>query len=239
MHIRVAVCDDEQELCSQLEKILVRIFREYSMTYEIDVYNHAENLYLEMQRTIYELVFLDIEFPKMNGIELGRMIRDELKNETTQIAYVSAKKDYALELFEFRPINFLVKPLDYERVKKVVDKYLLISEKNNQIFTYKKGKEFYKMNLSEVKYFINDNRKVRIITVSGEDEFYDSMDNIYSQLKDKYFLFIHKSYIVNYKYVKMITYEQVTMTDNNIFSISQSRRKAIREKYLDLKRGIN
>lgn len=237
MYISVAVCDDYLPVCSQIEDILVSIFNELSIKYDIDVFNSGKVLCDEMLRTNYDIVFLDIQLPEMNGVDIGGYIRDKLKNEVVQIAYISAREEYAMELFDYRPINFLVKPITYEKVRKVIDKYLVISEQDNHIFTYKKGYEFFKIPMSDILYFENNNRKVSIVTKDSVDEFYDSMENIYSVVKLNKFLFIHKSTIVNYRYIKKLSYEQVTMTDGRVFSISQSRRKSIREMHMKIKMG--
>ena len=237
MYISVAVCDDYLPVCSQLEDILVSIFNELSIKYDIDIFDSGKTLCDEMRRTNYDIIFLDIQLPKMSGVDIGKYIREDLKNEVVQIAYISAKEDYAMELFDYRPINFLVKPISYEKIKKVIDKYLVISEQDNHIFTYKKGYEFFKVSISDILYFENNNRKVSIVTKESIDEFYDSMENIYSAVKANKFLFIHKSTIVNYRYIKKFGYEQVTMTDGRIFSISQSRRKSIREIHMKIKMG--
>lgn len=237
MYISVAVCDDYLPVCSQIEDVLVSIFNELSIKYDIDVFNSGKVLCDEMLRTNYDIVFLDIQLPEMNGVDIGGYIRDKLKNEVVQIAYISAREEYAMELFDYRPINFLVKPITYEKIRKVIDKYLVISEQDNHIFTYKKGYEFFKIPMSDILYFENNNRKVRIVTKDSVDEFYDSMENIYSVVKLNKFLFIHKSTIVNYRYIKKLSYEQVTMTDGRVFSISQSRRKSIREMHMKIKMG--
>lgn len=237
MYISVAVCDDYLPVCSQIEDVLVSIFNELSIKYDIDIFNSGKVLCDEMLRTNYDIVFLDIQLPEMNGVDIGGYIRDKLKNEVVQIAYISAREEYAMELFDYRPINFLVKPITYEKIRKVIDKYLVISEQDNHIFTYKKGYEFFKIPMSDILYFENNNRKVSIVTKDSVDEFYDSMENIYSVVKLNKFLFIHKSTIVNYRYIKKLSYEQVIMTDGRVFSISQSRRKSIREMHMKIKIG--
>lgn len=237
MQINIAICDDELEICSQVECLLSDILKEKVIEYNIDVYNKGKELCEEMKRTEYDLVFLDIELPEMNGVDIGRCIREELGNEKVQIAYISAKEGYAMELFEYRPINFLVKPLDEEKVDRVIRKYMVISEQDNHLFAYKKGADFYKVPMSKISRFEGRGRKVGIVTKDGEDEFYDSMENVYQRVKGHKFLFIHKSTIVNYEYVKKMGYEEVIMVDGTIFSISQSRRKAIRAMFMGIKRG--
>ena len=171
----------------------------------------------------------------MNGVEIGRYIRENLNDEIVQIAYISADKKYAMELFEYRPINFLVKPLNYNVIKKVIDKYLAISEQSNHVFSYKKGFKIHKISISDIMYFENNKRKVKVVMKEGSDEFYDSMENIYSVVKSHKFFFVHKSFIVNYNAITIFGYDEVTILGGIVIPISQSRRKEIRKKYMEIK----
>lgn len=238
MTIRIAICDDELCICSQIEDILIDILQHIAVKFEIEVFCSGESLCKELEKRDFGIIFLDIELPMLSGIEVGHYIRNNLKNEILQIVYISAKKGYAMELFEYRPINFLVKPLDQEKVAKVIDKYFIITEQNNHVFEYKRRTEYYKVPMSEILYFERQNRKVKIYTKNGEsDEFYESMENIYVNVKNYNFLFIHKSIIVNYQFIKRIAYEEVVMIDGTILPISQSRRKAIKSMYMKIRKG--
>ena len=72
----------------------------------------------------YDLIFLDIEFPKMDGIEIGKYIREIKKDNITQIVYVSGRKKYAMALFPVRPLDFIVKPLEDKQLERVIDIYI-------------------------------------------------------------------------------------------------------------------
>lgn len=238
MEIRIAICDDELYICSQIESILIDILQHMAVKFEIEVFESGESLCKELERQSFDIIFLDIELPQISGIEVGRYIRNYLKNEIMQIAYISGKKGYAIELFDFWPINFLVKPLDREKVAKVIDKYFIITEQDNHVFEYKKRTEYYKISMSKILYFESNKRKVKIYTIDGKvDEFYESMENIYAAVKNHNFLFIHKSIIVNYRFIKKISYEKVLMIDDRELPISQSRRKAIKTMYMKIRKG--
>ena len=169
----------------------------------------------------------------MNGVAVGQYIRETLKNETIQIAYISSKQEYAMELFEMRPINFLVKPLSEEKIENVIDKFLQLNKIDTETFNFKAGHNYYKIPLSDILYFCSNGRKINIVTLKKEYEFYGSLDNIYSEVKNKKFLFVHKSFLVNFKYIRKYQYEQLTMSDNKIIPVSQSRRKAVRSMFFE------
>lgn len=235
VYINIAICDDEREICDYLESALTRILKEKSIHFNIDCYANGEELCEEMKYVSYDLIFLDIELPNINGIGVAKYIRKQLHNEIIQIAYISSKSQYALDLFEARPINFLVKPLSDDELEKIIDTFTLITNNDNKIFTFKFGRTYKKILLSDILYFSSSGRKITIITQTGQFEYYDSLENIYSQTKDCNFLYIHKSFIVNYRFIKIYKYESVIMANDKEIPISQSHRKAIRTAFLELK----
>lgn len=135
MDIRIAICDDEPKICAMLENMLIDILETRGVYYEIEPFYSGENLCVEIQRQIFDLIFLDIELKKKSGLDVSNYIRNELGDESVQIAYISAKTGYAMDLFEFRPINFLVKPLEYSKVVITIFcailQYKLIVEEEN------------------------------------------------------------------------------------------------------------
>ena len=231
MQIKIAICDDETKICSHIEKILTSILTHKFMTFDIDVFYSGETLCEEMERTKYDLVFLDIELPNMNGVEIGQYIREVKKDNITQIVYISSKQEYAMELFKVRPIDFLVKPLDERQIENVIDVYINLNGGAEDVFHYKKSYYSQKVEIFKIMYFVRNNRKVTMFTTDGEETFYESLESVYERVKKYGFLFIHKSYIVNYRFIQTMRYDYVIMANHEQFSISQSRRNAIRDMY--------
>ena len=109
--LKIGICDDDYSFCAQIEELLYEYAKRECLIIEIDVFYTGEDYlkYLEREPSL-DILFLDIELGKVNGILIGRMIRSALENESTQIVYVSSKESYALQLFKNRPLDFLVKP---------------------------------------------------------------------------------------------------------------------------------
>ncbi|MBP3339107.1 MAG: response regulator transcription factor [Lachnospiraceae bacterium] len=231
MMIKIAICDDDRQIGGKLEEMLIKLLNNNNIRYEIDVFETGESLCREFERTEYDLMFLDIELPEMNGVQIGNYIRDVKKNNIVQIAYISSKQGYAMELFDVRPINFLIKPLEEFKVQKVIETYIKINGGKKDLFCYKKGFVFHRIEMYKIKYFEREGRKVIMHTLDGDVEFYESMEKIYETTKKYRFLFIHKSYMINTRYLKNIHYDRVTLVDGEDFPISQSRRKEIREMF--------
>ena len=238
--IYVAVCDDEIKIGTELERALIDIFGKQNIEYEIDVFFSGNELHSKMEAgSHYDLIFLDIEFAQgeINGVEVGRLIRDVHQNYLASIVFISWKKDYALQLFEIQPLNFLVKPLKYEKIDAVVKKYLKITGFLSGVLMYKAGHDTFKVQIKDIVYLENYERKVIIHMAGGKkEEFYGSLKDIYDeQLKKFDFLFIHASYAVNYNYVAALKFNQVILTsDTTPLPISKNRKNEVRERYFEI-----
>ena len=160
---------------------------------------------------------------------------EDMEDEIVQIAYISGNTGYALELFEYHPINFLVKPFKESDVERVIDKYLILSRQKVNKFQFKIRKDIYNIPLLEIIYFSSMARKITLHGRNEDFEFYDSLEKIYSQVKGKQFLYVHKSFIVNYQYIKKMGYEEIVLFDGTIIPISQARRPAISKQFMAIK----
>jgi DNA-binding LytR/AlgR family response regulator len=227
---RIAICDDESAVCSQIETILLNYSAANNLAIEVQVFYSGEELckFLKSGES-FDLLFLDIELKLINGIEVGRKIREDLDNQLMQIVYISGKDNYYLDLFEVRPMHFLPKPIKESDIIKDLRLAMKLTDRLGGIFTYKKGQQTYRIAVKDILYFESMNRQVKIVSAEGEDLFYGKLDEVYAQVAKYHFLHIHKSYIVNYYHVTKFKYEEVTMTNSEILPISQSRRKTISE----------
>ena len=235
--LMIAICDDETNIGADLERALIDIFDKMNVNYDIDVFLGGTEFVRQLESKVhYDLIFLDIVFAKdeINGVEVGRIIRDVYQNNIAQVVYISWEKKYAMQLFAIRPMDFLVKPSDYAKVEHIVRTYLKIAGLKSGDFTYKKGHDIFKVRIKDIVYLENKERKVIIHLADGrKEEFYGSLKEAYNEQLSKFdFLFIHASYVVNYDYVTAVKFNQLTLTDSvTPLPISQNRRVPVRENY--------
>ncbi len=227
---RVAICDDEQVICSQIENTILNFAEENNEKIDTQVFYSGEELikFLEVGQS-FDLIFLDIELKMINGIEVGRKIREEMDNQILQIVYISGKDSYYRALFDVRPMHFLQKPFGEQEIIKDIRLAMKLSDRLGGVFVYKKGHEIHRKPVKDILYFESNNREVKMVTNSGEEVFYGKLDDVFANVSKYHFMYIHKSYIVNYFYVIKFRYEEVTMSNQEVLPISQARRKATRE----------
>lgn len=234
--INIAICDDNIELCNQLENILEQLSLEFKMKMNIEsFYNETKFMKRIKDSKDIDLIFLDIELNKILGSQVGSYIRDELKWEKVSIIYISNKSDYALSLFKTRPHDFIVKPLTYENIKTTTAKYLELYNRNSKVFEYKIGSSFYKINIEDILYFESSDKLIIIHCNDRCIKFSGKLKDIYADVLklETDFLLIHHSYLVNYDYVVEVNYDNVKMSNDDFLPISQSKRSEIRKIQLE------
>jgi len=240
MNLFVAICDDEKEISWKLEDILIDIFDQLKIKYEIDVYSTGEEVCQKIANgKHYDLMFLDIEFAHhaINGIEVGRFIREQQNNHAMSIVYISGHMKFAMQLFDIRPLQFLIKPLDYEKVGSTIETYLKLANYWSESFTYKIGHDFFKVKIKDIIYLESFDRKLILHLSNGQQkEFYGTLKKVYQEQLAKFdFLFIHANYVVNYDCITIMRYDELTLTvSNTTLPISQGKRKEIRAIYISI-----
>jgi len=240
MALFVAICDDESRICAELECALIDMLNKQNVNYEIDVYLTGEELCAKMEDgTHYDLIFLDIVFAKnaINGVEVGRRIREAYRNDLTSIVYISWEMKYSMRLFDIRPLNFLIKPLDYAKVEQTVATHLRIAGLWSGEFSYKVGHSARKVQVKDIVYIQSDRRKLLLHLADGrKEEFYGTLKDVYQeQLQQFDFILIHASCIVNYDYIAIAKYDEMVLIDGiTSLPISQPKRKDVKKAYYEI-----
>jgi DNA-binding LytR/AlgR family response regulator len=237
MTLFVAICDDERRIGAELERSIMDILGKMNVKCEIDVYFTGEELCSKMEAGAhYNLIFLDIEFAKnaINGVEVGRLIRKAHHNNMVSIVYISWEMKYSMQLFDIRPLHFLLKPLDYEKVEEVIRTYLELAGLWSGEFTYKVGHDTYKVQIKDIVYLQSAKRKLIIYLAAGKrEEFYGTLKEVYQEQLQRFdFLFVHASYVVNYDYIAAVKYDELILMDGiTSLPISRHKRKEVTEGY--------
>ena len=103
-----------------------------------------------------------------------------------------------------------------------------ILRRDTEKFEYQNGRDYYYISCGEILYFASEGRKIKIVTLRGEKEFYGRMKELSGRLPEG-FLVIHQSYAVNRAHVVRYTYETVELADGTVLAISKAHRKQVRE----------
>lgn len=227
--IRIAVCDDFPETVTQVNEYLVEYQQLRDVKLDIKSFYNAEELWEYLRRNSCDLVILDIELVKMNGVELGQLIRTELNDHTMKIVYISTKDCYDRQLFEVQPLNFLPKPIDKEKLFKMIDLTIDLLRDTERFFVFENKQGTFRIRFNDIIYFESFDHDIKIAAVSGNYEFKSSLSEVLKQLSDSRFLQVHRSYIINYSNANHIKYEEIIMSNGDAIPVGRDRRKDVRK----------
>ena len=227
---RIAICDDDLVFGSLLEQYLQNFAKTRRIPIDVLVFARGEE-YLEflIEELPVDLIFLDIQFEKgLDGVQIGKELRADIKNEMTQIIYISGIESYAMQLFQNRPMDFLVKPVKQERVDHIMEEYLrLFGNRNKQYFDYNVGKTHYRLLEDEIIYFQCRGRKIQMFT----------KNEVKRQISEDKFWRIHKSYLVNKNYIAFFQASQMYLTNGVELPISRSYKEEVQKRLLNERPG--
>lgn len=223
--IRIAVVDDEKETCDSIAGLLRKYESKQNIYLELKTYLNGENLLFDFSESLYyDLILLDIEMEKINGVEIGTLIRNKYENYKTKIIYISSKTKYAMQLFEIMPFNFLEKPISEENLYPCLDKYIKLYI-NDLFFEYKVRNEIKKIPINDIVYIESSGKYLTIHCNSVDYTYREKLANIIKNECFKDFIRIHQSAFVNVTYISSYDYNsiKVRISDKTIeLNISRS-----------------
>jgi len=177
-----------------------------------------------------DLIFLDVEMPKMSGIDLLKSL-----DEKPLIILTTSQDKYAVEAFEQEVSDYLVKPIDYSRFVKAVNKAKntlrprsVDSFSNDSIFI-KVDSELINLPYREIMWIEALGDYVNIITPTKKHVVLSTMKNIEGKLPPKEFIRVHRSYFVRVDKIKKIS-EDIILVENKLIPVSKSYKKDLLER---------
>lgn len=230
--LKIGICDDDEQFLIQLEKYVLAYAHQYGIPISIYKFFDAENLFDTIEEVgLFDILFLDIELQKETGIEIGNKLRADINNEIMQIVFVSANDTYALQLFDIRPMNFLVKPVTYEKVAYVMKEYARLFPDTSQYFSYNIRKMEHRISFDCILYFQSQGKRIQMVTQDRIEVFYGKIADILPQLEGHGFCTVHKSFVVNTKYITKYIGDYIIMANNEEIPVSHSMKANIIEYF--------
>lgn len=230
--INVAICDDDIETTGRIEDMLCDIAKKNFILAETEVFWDGKHLVEVVEMGIrFDIIFLDIEMEKEDGITAARKIREVDRNAL--IVYVTNHESYMQESFSVRPFRFLVKPVDEIQLASCFGAAYEEISNFDSYFRYSYQRLNHKIPIRDILYFESKKRKVYIVTEKDIFELYGKLNDIEESLKASKiaFLRIHQSFLVNYRHVDGLAYDYIVMDNGRKLSISEDRRRLISEQY--------
>lgn len=242
--INIAICDDDLPTTELIERLILDNQKYFPEKIIVSIFFSGESFSKSIENGCpFDIIFMDIEMKKVNGIEAGQKLRVDNENDIVHIIYVSSYEKYHLKLFDVQPSGFIKKPICKDIfnnklnsiIKKVLNKKA--QGKINFLSVEKKGKTIL-IPFRDIIYFESKTRMIFLFTSKEEINYYSKLNEEEKKLIGNNFIRIHQSYIVNFYFVKEIFANKVVLVNKKELPISEKKSHFVKMSYLKFRRSI-
>jgi len=181
-----------------------------------------------------DLLLLDINMPNISGLQLAKAI-----NEKTAVIFTTAYREYALDGFDLQAVDYLLKPISFDRFLKAINKYFSLNlqkstlnasavrrQKSNNFIFIRSDRKMIKIDFDAILYIESLSDYLKIFTINGMFITRETITNIESKLPQDLFLRIHRSYLVSLRKIDSYTKEHIEIK-NKALPLSRSYKTAV------------
>lgn len=225
--LRIAICDDELEQLKAQHNFLREYFNTNHIAATIREFSAAKNLLIEVEEEgPFDLYLVDIVMPEMTGIEFGKALRK--KDPNGLLIYLTTSRDFAIESYEVKAFNYLLKPLDTLHLGEVLDEAMSKFSETISVFTQVRThgsivriplSSLYYAELSNraVLYHLNDGSEIRSNSLTGSFK-----DAVSALLCDKRFCLCGASFVVNLHFITMVDKDGALFEDGTKLTLPKT-----------------
>ena len=219
MKLKLAICDDDAKQRDYLTDIVTAWGKKNRHLIELKQYISADSFLFDYEEEKdFDILLLDVEMPGRSGVELAKEVRKD--NQAVQLIFITGFYEYFSDGFDVSALHYLIKPADAAKLTPVLDKAVgnLTTRMRSVLLSTSEGD--VKLSLADIIYVEAENVYLNIHATHGNYRTRMTLGKFFEGLDDTFFK-VHRSFLVNLKYVKLITRTDVTMTSGAIVPLSR------------------
>lgn len=214
------IVDDEPLARAEMRSLI----HEISKTEILGEFSNAPSALDFLKTNDVDLIFLDIEMPMVTGLEFAEMLPGQ-----SLIIFTTAYSQYALKSYDLDAIDYLLKPIEKQRLEKAIDKAVLYKdllskdtvkntiESNTKDFLFiKADRRYYKINFTDIKFI--EGLKDYVVIHTQHQKLITAMNlkTIHQKIPSESFVRVSKSYVVNMDYIDSFDNHSIYINDSEI-----------------------
>ena len=229
--LRIGLCDDDKGYMEELTDMVRQWAKENKLKIELFSCDNGDKLLAQSTASHMDIVILDIVMPLLYGMDTARELRAQ--DTAVKLIFLTSSPEFALESYEVRAQDYLLKPVSYDRLREALDAccQMLCAEPKNMVLKTSFG--FQKLYFGDVEYAEAQNKRVVFHLRTGREV--DTPEPLHS-LEDKLvsedgFFKCHRSYLVYLPNVDHFNSTEIIMRSGRCVPIARGYAKAFQEAY--------
>ena len=218
---RIGICDDKEIHITAIKKQVENFYLANKIKFSVSTYNDGYSLIMDAENL--DIIFLDIEMPEINGIE----VKDRIQEHNCKIIFLTNYPGHMKEAFGRNVIQFLSKN-EVKRIGEILTR-IENEKKKNRVFVIT-GDTYDVLNVIYVK---AETSYSRIYTKDDNHLYRANLTDVYDKMKSSSLVRVHRSYVVNMKYIKELGTEKLMLTDGTKIPVSRKLSGDIKSKYFN------
>lgn len=223
--LRIAVVEDNDGDYETLRGGLTRYAEEHGKQADVRRFSSALK-FLDAYRSDFDVVFMDIELPDINGMDAAERLR--CLDGCVALVFVTNLAQFAVRGYGVAAADFIVKPVNYYKLASLMSKLeFKIRLAREDVITLRTKGAVERVSLSDILYIEIDKHRMTFHTSTKDIVISDTLDNFSAKLPQDRFLRCYQSFIVNLKYVSSFGGDELTLSDGTVVPVSRARRKEV------------
>jgi len=226
----IAICDDEIKTLENISTIVKNEFISFKIEANYFISNYPEKLIDIIEKEKIDILFLDIDMPKISGMDIGQYLLN--KGSETLLIFVTSHDALVYESFKYHPFGFIRKSHLKDEISQVVNSISKKLQDKKENLVIKINNEVNKINIDDILYFEAELNYVNLYTKDGKFRYRETLGNLEKELINKGFLRVHKGYLISQKEVFLIKSKEVKLYDGTLIPIGRSYSETVKKELI-------
>lgn len=231
--MRIALCDDQPDHLEQIHN-LVLSWNNRPSDLTVHCFDNGDSLLLAHHKAPFDVIFLDVIMPLLSGMETAKELRQS--DKTVKLVFLTTSTKYAVDAFAVKASNYLVKPLNPEKLHLCLDELCQELRASTRQICVKSPHALHRVTIADIEYVESQNKRILFVlsdghTILSNEPLYAYEDKL--TLEDGFFK-CNRSFIVNIHKIDTFTAKEIRTHSGTRISISRSCHQEFEKAYFSV-----